>query len=160
MIYTKQQIEGYLDRSEPGFKDKNELYVMVKESAEIIRQLQAQLATAKTHIGWLKEDKARLSKSIKVRDQAMCALIDINEKEEKHLKTELATANADISLLREQNVALQQELSDEKDENKRLREAMEQAETDLMMMCPGLNRNNALKHIKQALKEKPCTEQK
>ena len=50
--------------------------------------LQAELHTTAKQIGWLKGDKARLSKSIQVRDNAITALIEVHE-------AELATANAE-----------------------------------------------------------------
>ena len=43
--------------------------------------LKADLAVANKQIGWLKEDKIRLNKSIRIRDNGFDALIDINEKE-------------------------------------------------------------------------------
>ncbi len=52
------------------------------------KQLQAELHTTAKQIGWLKGDKARLSKSIQVRDNAITALIEVHE-------AELATAKAE-----------------------------------------------------------------
>ena len=53
-----------------------------------VQQLQAELHTTAKQIGWLKGDKARLSKSIQVRDNAITALIEVHE-------AELATAKAE-----------------------------------------------------------------
>lgn len=53
------------------------------------KQLQAELAAADKQIGWLKSDKIRLNKSIKIRDTAFDALIDVNEKDNKTLRAEL-----------------------------------------------------------------------
>lgn len=71
-----------------------------------VEKLQAELETAETHIGWLKEGRDRLNNSIKVRDNAFDALLDLKQRNEKKLQAKLATANEEIERLgRELQVA-------------------------------------------------------
>ena len=67
---------------------------------EKLEQLQDELETANRHIGWLKGDKISLNRSIKVRDGALGALIDMNEKNEKQLRGELNTAEKRVAQLK------------------------------------------------------------
>ncbi len=53
---------------------------------EYVRCLMGQLAAADKQIGWLKGDKVRLNKSIKVRDNAIDALMDIGEINDKQFQ--------------------------------------------------------------------------
>ncbi len=72
------------------------------EKFTTVQQLQAELHTTAKQIGWLKGDKARLSKSIQVRDNAITALIEVHE-------AELATAEAENEDLCDNIDAVRQE---------------------------------------------------
>ena len=63
-------------------------------------QLQDDLAAAEKQIGWLKDDKVRLNRSVKVRDDMIDTVIDMNEKQEEQLQTQLATAKEENEKLR------------------------------------------------------------
>ncbi len=68
--------------------------------AERLDELEAELAAADRQIGWLKGDKVRLNKSVKIRDNAMHALMDhMDDKKEKQLQAELDTASKRIRRL-------------------------------------------------------------
>ncbi len=84
-------------------------------AGEIIDKLKAELEAADKQIGWLKGDKVRLNKSIRLRDNAFDALIVMDEKATKQLQAKLDTANHDYA-------ELMKERADYVNENKRLAE--------------------------------------
>ena len=85
-------------RGEVMSECKDECADHVQDLLKQIKQLKDQLATADKHIGWLKADKIRLNNSIKIRDGAMDAFIDLEEVAAKKFDN----AKAENKRLREQ----------------------------------------------------------